>query len=174
MKKSLQEKYAPACRCFGCGAANPKGLRIKSYVRGGDLVAKFVPKKQHEAYAGMLSGGIIAALLDCHSNWAAAYCLMKRDGRRSPPTTVTAELHVEYRRPTPTGEPLELRARATESEGRRVYVKGELRAGSAGVTVTSWGVFEAVKERHAAFGALTGRPLAKGRSRKAARRAMRS
>ena len=35
----------------------------------------------------MLNGGIVGALLDCHSNWAAAYHLMTNAGatrRRAP------------------------------------------------------------------------------------------
>ena len=28
---SLQERYAPKGICFGCGCANPRGLRIRSY-----------------------------------------------------------------------------------------------------------------------------------------------
>ena len=126
---------------------------MKSYARRGELVATFVPKKHHEAYAGMLSGGIVASLLDCHSNWAAAHRLMKKRRLDAPPRTVTAELHVEYRRPTPIAGPIELRTKATRCVGCRVYVQGELRAGRAGVTATSKGVFVAVKEGHPAFDA---------------------
>ena len=31
MEASLQERHAPKNRCFGCGPANEKGLRIKSF-----------------------------------------------------------------------------------------------------------------------------------------------
>ena len=34
--------------------------------------------------------GIIGALFDCHSNWAAAHHLMLRDGQSEPPCTVLA------------------------------------------------------------------------------------
>ena len=61
---SVQDRYAPQNRCFGCGAANEKGLRIKSHELGDSLVARWQPEPHHEAYAGMLSGGIIGALLD--------------------------------------------------------------------------------------------------------------
>ena len=39
-KKSLQETYAPANACFGCGPANPKGLHIRSFVEGEEAVAE--------------------------------------------------------------------------------------------------------------------------------------
>ena len=73
---SLQDRYAPQNQCFGCGPANSKGLRIKSYVVGDELVAEFTPEAHHIAFAGVLNGGIIGTLLDCHSNWAAAHHLM--------------------------------------------------------------------------------------------------
>jgi hypothetical protein len=44
----------------------------------------------HEAFPSVLSGGIIGALLDCHSNWTAAWTLMRRSGADAPPATVTA------------------------------------------------------------------------------------
>lgn len=71
-EQSLQDRYAPENRCFGCGPANDKGLRIKSFVRGDDVVASFQPAPHHLAFEGMLNGGIAGALLDCHSNWTAA------------------------------------------------------------------------------------------------------
>jgi hypothetical protein len=33
--QSLQGRHAPANRCLGCGPANEKGLRIKSFVKEG-------------------------------------------------------------------------------------------------------------------------------------------
>ncbi len=78
--KSLQETYAPASACFGCGPANAEGLRIRSFAEGGEYVAEWQPRKHHEAFPGMLNGGIVGALLDCHSNWAAIHHLMQRGG----------------------------------------------------------------------------------------------
>ena len=68
---SLQDRYAPANRCFGCGPANEKGLRIKSFPQGDEVVAEFRAEPHHEAFPGAVNGGILGALLDCHSNWAA-------------------------------------------------------------------------------------------------------
>ena len=86
---SLQERYAPQSICFGCGPANEKGLRIRSFLDGGEVVMDWTPSPEHQAFPGMLNGGIIGALLDCHSNWAAAYHLMRRTGAERPPCTVT-------------------------------------------------------------------------------------
>lgn len=147
--QSLQDKYAPHSRCFGCGPANDKGLRIKSRVEGGEVVADFVPEAHHEAFPGTLNGGIIGALLDCHSNWTAAHHLMVRDGLDKPPCTVTADFHVKLRRPTPL-EPVRLVARVAEVAEDRCTIEATLEAGGK-VTATCRGTFVAVKEGHPAY-----------------------
>jgi hypothetical protein len=146
---SLQERYAPLGRCFGCGPANEKGLRIGSRVDGDALVADWMPEVHHAAFDSVLNGGIIGALLDCHSNWTAAWVLMQRDGAPSPPCTVTAEFFVRLRRPTPM-VPLRLRAMATEVTGNRVRVDATLEARGE-LTATCQGLFVAVGEDHPAF-----------------------
>jgi acyl-coenzyme A thioesterase PaaI-like protein len=147
--KSLQDRYAPHNRCFGCGPSNDKGLRIKSFVRGDEVVAEFTPEPHHEAFPGMLNGGIIGALLDCHSNWTAAHHLMARDGLDRPPCTVTADFHVKLKRPTPL-ETVRLRAKVAESQGDRCVIEATLEAGGK-VCATCRGTFVAVKEGHPAY-----------------------
>ncbi|WP_437807727.1 PaaI family thioesterase [Sorangium sp. So ce1078] len=146
---SLQDRYAPQSRCFGCGPANDKGLRLKSRVEGDAVVCDFTPEPHHEAFPGMLNGGIIGALLDCHSNWTAAHHLMQARGAEAPPCTVTADFHVKLKKPTPLG-PLRLRAQVAEAEGDRVVVEATLEAGGR-VTATCRGTFVAVKEGHPAY-----------------------
>jgi acyl-coenzyme A thioesterase PaaI-like protein len=148
--QSIQDRYGPENRCFGCGPANDKGLRIKSRVDGDSLVAEWTPEPHHEAFPGMLNGGIIGALLDCHSNWTAAWHLMRQAGADSPPCTVTGEFHVKLRRPTPSGGPVHLRARVVESAADRATVEATLES-QGKVTATCRGVFIAVKEGHPAF-----------------------
>jgi acyl-coenzyme A thioesterase PaaI-like protein len=147
---SLQERYAPHNACFGCGPANPQGLRIRSLVEGDEVVATWTPAPHHEAFPGMLNGGIIGALLDCHSNWAAAYHLMRERGAQSPPCTVTADFHVKLLRPTPMDGPLTLRARVSESSGNRAIVDALLEAGGR-TTATCRGTFVAVLQGHPAY-----------------------
>jgi acyl-coenzyme A thioesterase PaaI-like protein len=147
---SLQEQYSPNGVCFGCGPANEKGLHIRSFPENGEVVAEWRAEKYHEAFPGMLNGGIIGALLDCHSNWTAAYFLMKRDGLDHAPCTVTAEFHVKLLRPTPTDGPIQLKARVVESSQDRATVDAELIAGGK-VCDTCRGVFVAVKEGHPAY-----------------------
>jgi acyl-coenzyme A thioesterase PaaI-like protein len=148
--QSLQDRYAPSNRCFGCGPANEKGLRIKSYVSGDEVVCDWRPEPHHEAWAGVVNGGIIGALFDCHSNWTATWHLMNAAGAESPPSTVTADFHVTLKRPTPSGGPVRLRARVVDSSEDRAVVEASLEAGGR-VTATCRGTFVAVEEGHPAF-----------------------
>ena len=147
---SLQDRYAPDNACFGCGPANPKGLRIKSFVADGELISTWRPSSHHEAFEGILNGGIIGTLLDCHANWAAAWELMQRAGDASPPCTVTAEFTVKLRRPTPTNGDITLRAHAAETQKDRVLVDATLEAGGE-ICATCRGLFVAVKPGHPAY-----------------------
>ena len=148
--KSLQETYGPNTRCFSCGPANEKGLRIRSFLKGDEVVATWTAAPHHLAFEGVVNGGIIGALLDCHSNWTAAWYLMQKAGASSVPSTVTADFHVRLKRPTPIAEPLHLRARVVESAVDRAVVEAELEAGGK-VTATCRATFVAVREGHPAF-----------------------
>lgn len=150
MQKSIQEQYAPHNACFGCGPANEQGLRIRSFVSKDAFVAEWRPQPHHEAFPGMLNGGIIGALLDCHSNWAAAYHLMRQNGLDSPPCTVTAEYAIRLLRPTPTSEAVHLTAKVVESSEDRAVVEAKLEAGGK-VTATCKGTFVAVRPGHPAY-----------------------
>ena len=155
MTEALQDRYAPHNACFGCGPANEKGLRLKSIaVDDSTCVCDWTPSKHHEAFEGMLNGGICGALLDCHSNWTAAWHLMRRAGADTPPCTVTAEFHVKLRAPTPTDGPVRLEARVVESTDKKAVVEATLTVASGDdreVTSTCRGVFVAVKEGHPAY-----------------------
>jgi acyl-coenzyme A thioesterase PaaI-like protein len=149
-ERSLQDRLAPTNRCFGCGPANEKGLRIKSFARGDEVVSDWKPEPHHEAFTGTLNGGIIGALLDCHSNWTAAWHLMQKTGAAELPSTVTAEFHVRMKKPTPSSAPVHLSARVVESTDTRATVEATLSSGGV-VTATCRGVFVAVPPGHPAY-----------------------
>lgn len=153
--QSLQERFFPDGRCFGCGPANERGLRIRSFETArepeAEVVCDWTPGPHHEAAPGIVNGGILGALMDCHGNWTAAHHLMRRDGLERPPTTVTGDFHVRLKKPTPSDRPLRVSARAVASEGRKVTVEAEITAGGE-VTATCEATFIAVKEDHPAAG----------------------
>ena len=148
--QSLQEFYAPANACFGCGPANPDGLHIRSFVRGDEVVAEWKPEQRYEAFPGVLNGGVIGTLLDCHCNWTAAWHLMNKASADHPPCTVTAEYAIKLLRPTPTNDSVFLSAKIVEITDDRAIVEGTLTAGGK-LCATCSGVFVAVKEGHPAY-----------------------
>ncbi|MCA0328942.1 MAG: PaaI family thioesterase [Actinobacteria bacterium] len=138
---SIQQRFFPELTCFGCGPANPRGLRISSYPDddGDGTTASFVPWPEHDNGLGYLNGGIIATLLDCHS---ATPVLMESErlGLMQPSDAlayVTAGIDVRYLRPTPLEGPLTVRARlASASEDvmavdAEIWADGKLRATGA-------------------------------------------
>ena len=148
--KSLQETYAPNNQCYGCGPANEQGLRIRSFQGDGEIVCDWTPQPHHLAFPGVVNGGIIGSILDCHSNWTAAVHLMRKNALDELPPTVTSDFHVTLKRPTPTGTPLHLRAHVVESSEDRAVVEATVEANGK-VTATCRGTFVAVKEGHPAY-----------------------
>ncbi|MEI6790937.1 MAG: PaaI family thioesterase [Myxococcaceae bacterium] len=147
---NLQDRYAPRNQCFGCGPSNPQGLQIKSIPEGDFVTAEFYPQKYQAAFDNMLSGGICGTLLDCHSNWTAAYHLMQRTGQSEPPCTVTAEYAVKLLAPTPMTGPVKLKAWVVDSSDRKAVIEASLEAGGQ-ITATCRGTFVAVREGHPAY-----------------------
>ena len=153
MKQSLQDKYAPGSICFGCGPANKSGLQLKSFVDDdgeNSLVCHWVPREKYQAFPGILNGGIIGSLLDCHSNWTAANFLMQKNGWVKPHCTVTAFYNVSLKRPTPISNPLLLRAWVFELKNDRALIKAALYSKKI-LCASLEGLFVAVKKSHPAF-----------------------
>ena len=149
---SLQERYAPAGRCFGCGPANEQGLRIQSSeADDGTVVGEWRARPEHEAFDGFLNGGILGTLIDCHSNWTAIAALMARTGAAKAPPTVTTDYSVRFRRPTSSVGPLRLVGRAVEVTDGRATVETSVEAEGT-VTAVGRASFVVVGPDHPAFG----------------------
>jgi acyl-coenzyme A thioesterase PaaI-like protein len=126
---SIQETLYPQLTCFGCGHANAKGLKLRSYPGDGFVTAAFEPWPEHDNGFGFLNGGIIATVLDCHSGAAVfhhAHLLGMDPPPGSPLLYVTAGLDLRYLRPVPLGQVLELRAVVASAEVDQVTVEAEL------------------------------------------------
>jgi len=147
---SLQDRYAPHGRCFGCGPANTKGLRIKSFEQAdGHVVLDFTPELHHEAFENVLNGGIIGTVLDCHMNWTTIAHLIKMQGLDHAPPCVTAEFKVVLKRPTPMG-PVHVDAHVVSASDDRAMIEATMTAGGK-VTAVGTGTFIAVKPGHPAY-----------------------
>jgi acyl-coenzyme A thioesterase PaaI-like protein len=121
--------------CWGCGSANEHGLHIKSYWDNdgsGDAVCTWQPQPYHVAVPGIVSGGIIATLIDCHCAATAVASAYRAEGRPisagHPLVYVTSSLRVSYLRPTPSAGPVTLRARVAEVAERKTTLTCSLYA----------------------------------------------
>ncbi|KAM4059366.1 thioesterase family protein [Hirsutella rhossiliensis] len=70
-------------------------------------------------HPGLVHGGFLATMLDEGLAWCCFGALPHNIG-------VTANLNVSYRKPTPAGSFLVLRAKTTKVEGRKAWVKGHI------------------------------------------------
>jgi acyl-coenzyme A thioesterase PaaI-like protein len=119
----LQERLHPECpirACYGCGADNAHGLKIKSFLQGDEGVCRWRPEPHHCSYPGFLNGGIACTLIDCHSAWTALALESREKGfeiESGPeiPTGWTRAMHIEFLKPVPLTEEVVLRAKVIKS-----------------------------------------------------------
>jgi acyl-coenzyme A thioesterase PaaI-like protein len=142
----LQDLASPDGCCFGCGAAHPSGLRLKSYwdADGIYVLCRHTPRPEFIGWPGLVYGGLLAMLVDCHSNWTAMAYHYRAEGR-APDTLpklecATGSLNIKYLKPTPMGVELTLKARVEGEVGRKTRVVCEVWAGDV-LTVSADSVF---------------------------------
>jgi acyl-coenzyme A thioesterase PaaI-like protein len=114
------------------GPANPLSPPMKVEVDAdGSIHSEITMRPIHEGPPGGVHGGWVAALLDQLLGAAnIAYGV----------GAMTAELTIRYRKPTPVGVPLALRARTDSVDGRQVRTSGEITADGV-VTAEARGLF---------------------------------
>lgn len=129
---SIQDRYIPDGRCFGCGPARTDGLGLKSFpAEHGGAVATWSPSPAYEATPGVLNGGVVGTLLDCHTGAALALAVHEREGRwpfLEGPWWATAEYTVSLLKPTPTTGVIKLHAVAVELDSGLAVVEGRIHA----------------------------------------------
>jgi acyl-coenzyme A thioesterase PaaI-like protein len=114
------------------GAANPLSPPMAITVLDDDSVQSEITMRPiHEGPPGAVHGGWVASLLD--QLLGIANTVVGAGG-------MTVELAVRYRKATPHGVPLTIRARTDSVDGRRVRASGEILAGGV-VTAEATGLF---------------------------------
>lgn len=118
--------------CFGCGTDNPSGLHLETIWDGEKGVCHFTPSAEQLGFPGVVYGGLIASLIDCHAigtATAAAYAAEGRQPGGEPVIAhVTGSLKVDYLLPTPMGPELVLHAWVRSVERGRSLVECHLSA----------------------------------------------
>jgi acyl-coenzyme A thioesterase PaaI-like protein len=117
--------------CFGCGALNERGLKIRSRWAGDRLVCRWQPEAHHIGYPGFVYGGTVASVVDCHAIWTAmaTWCREQaHDLSVGPPPLafVTGRLSVNYLKAMRIDAMLELSAHVLEQGERKSLVACEV------------------------------------------------
>jgi uncharacterized protein (TIGR00369 family) len=106
--------------CFGCGASNPSGMKLcfdldfdAARTRG-----SFTLGPNYAGGGGFAHGGIIAVVLDE---------AMGKLSRLTEEKAVTAEMHIEYKRPVPIDKTIVVEGWQEEEKGRNRFRVAEIR-----------------------------------------------
>ena len=149
-KIAIQETYGPRFQyCWGCGPKNEDGLHMKSYPSesGDECICTVRPDKMYTGGVPKnLFGGMIAMIFDCHGTASAAYFAHINNGLEFDENTligrfITARLEVDFKKPTPMNEEIEVIAKLEEIGERKAIInmemlaKGEIRAKAKMVAV---------------------------------------
>ncbi len=119
--------------CFGCGPANPGGLRLNFFLdEDGSVVAMPTISAAFEGVVGCVHGGVIATMLDE---------AMSKAVRARGFTSMTRHMTVDYQRPVPSGAPLRIEGRVTHSEGRKHWSEAHILDVSGTVLAQGKGLF---------------------------------
>lgn len=133
------QDYMPGNVCFGCGS-NHDGLQIKSYWDGDVSVCQWTSKEHFHGWSNLMSGGIIATLIDCHCMSTAMAHAYKEEGRQLNTLPeyryATGTITVKYLKPTPNDH-IELRARVIDTKGKKTVMSCDLISSKGDVTATA-------------------------------------
>lgn len=125
MANASQSSLAPLAyddrhNCFGCGAHNRIGMRLRFFVDGQDgVLATLRLARRFQGPHGFAHGGIIAAMLDEVMSKA-----VHASAHGAAIMALTRQLETEYLRPVPLGAKLTLRGRQERAEGRKHFCTG--------------------------------------------------
>ena len=126
--------------CFGCGPANPTGLRLEFLLaEDGAVVCLPTISESFEGPPGYLHGGIIATLLDE---------TMSKSVRARGLTAVTGQMEIEYLRPVHSAMPIRLEGRLLRSEGRKHWTEARLLDERGRVLAKAKGIFIEIGGSH--------------------------
>jgi uncharacterized protein (TIGR00369 family) len=124
-------------RCFGCGQANPAGLKLEfAKSPEGAVVSNAVISDQYEGPPGCIHGGIIATMLDE---------AMSKANRVRGVTAMTRQMQVEYLSPVKSGAPIRIEGRINRSEGRKHWAEATIQAEDGVILARATGLFIAIR-----------------------------
>jgi len=108
----------PENSCFGCGPSNPKGLRLRFFREGDQLVCDTTFDKWFSNWPGYVTDHVVAQALDCVSEWTC----YDRTGQVGPLVRVITQSS----RPVVVDEPVHLVGYSTQRSPGLLTVRAEL------------------------------------------------
>lgn len=125
--QAIQDAYPDDIAvCYGCGRHNEHGHHVRSFWDGKTATATFMPEAYHTAFPGVVYGGLLASIIDCHTIGTATAAVYEKEGidpnQKHDLTHVTGNLNVSYLKPTPIGVELTLKATIKELTDRKAIV----------------------------------------------------
>jgi uncharacterized protein (TIGR00369 family) len=127
----------PTNPCFGCGGANPRGMKLAFELDDAQqrIVGRFRLGAEYEGASGYLHGGIVAVLLDEAMGKACRFHHVH---------AVTADLRVEFLRPIRVDQEIVVAGFVGRREGRQLYHEGEIRNAAGELLARGQGRFVVV------------------------------
>jgi acyl-coenzyme A thioesterase PaaI-like protein len=100
-------------KCFGCGQANPIGLKLKFSwdEKTRTASAEFTPGENLQGWAGYLHGGITACVLDEAMGWVAMF---------AGTNNVTAKMQVRFKQMVPVGATYQVTCTVSKQTSRLI------------------------------------------------------
>ena len=136
MKRKVTGKQQNSRMCFVCGLKNPSGLHASFYeLEGGDLMAVFRARDEHQSYPGRLHGGISATVLD---ETIGRAILNRSQGEV---WGVTVEFTMRFKKPVPTDTPVRVVGRIVKEGSRFFEGTGEILLEDGSVAVEGQGKY---------------------------------
>jgi acyl-coenzyme A thioesterase PaaI-like protein len=102
--------------CFACGRKNPIGLKLQFHFDGDDYVTTFEVRPEHQGWAGIVHGGLLATALD----EAMARLLWEKDI-----SAITGRIEVRYHKPVRIGDSIQIRGRITRRRSPLIETTAE-------------------------------------------------
>src|SRR5690625_5079238 len=134
IKYAIQDEYADEFSwCYGCGRLNESGLHVRTGWQADQTIAYYEPREDQIGIPGVVYGGLISSIVDCHGTSSASLALHRKNGNEpgdgvEPPRFVTASLHVDFIKPTPHGVTLKIVGKVEEIHPKRFVVKSKVYA----------------------------------------------
>ena len=119
--------------CFVCGTDNPHSIGITMFVDdNGVLTSEFTLTEAQQGPPGYAHGGASAAILDEAMGlvvWAAGH------------KVAAVNIDINYHKPLPLHQQLNVEARVTQIDKRKIFSAGEIKLPDGTVVVSGRGIY---------------------------------